>query len=162
MASKTLLLVSRPVALSTPHAWAPCDLGFPLPLGVLLITSVFSRTHLSWSNSAVWITDVRCHNGLTLLPRTRQYILVTDIRPLIGTLARVACGTLAHVACGTQLTWPTITSSQRCPRTGRYSYALWFSVYIHFIHNIYLHQNTYKIFYFILFILIFLHKFLYF
>jgi len=30
-----------------------------------------------------------------------------------------------------------------------------------FFHNIYLHQNTYKIFYFILFVLIFLNKFLY-
>jgi len=33
--------------------------------------------------------------------------------------------------------------------------------YINFIHNIYLHQHTNKIFYFILFVLIFLHKFLY-
>ena len=36
------LLVPRPMAQSTPHAWAPYDLGFPL-----LITGVFSGTHLS-------------------------------------------------------------------------------------------------------------------
>jgi len=115
------MLVSRPYALSTPHAWALCDLGFPLLLGIWLITGVFLRTHLSWPHLAVWITDARCHIGLTLLLRTRRHILVIDIRPLIGTLSRTACGTPARVACGTQPTWPIITSSQRCPRTGRYT-----------------------------------------
>jgi len=87
---------------------------------VLLITGVFSGTHLSWSNSTVWVADARRHIGLTLLLRTHRHTLVIDNRPLIGTLARAACETLAHAACGTQLTWPTITSSQRCPRNGRY------------------------------------------
>ena len=98
----------------------PCDLGFPPPLGVLLITYVCSGTHLSWSNSVVWIIDARCHIGLTVLPRTRRHILVIDVRPLIDTLARATCGTLTHAACGTRLAWPTMTSSQRCSRTGRY------------------------------------------
>jgi len=74
-----------------------------------------------WSNSVVWITDARCHIGLTLLPRTRRHILVINIRPLIEILARAACGSLVDAACGTQLIWPTITSSQQCPRTGRYT-----------------------------------------
>jgi len=56
-----------------------------------------------------------------LLSRTRRHTLVIDIRPLISTLAHVTCETLAHAACGTQLTWPTITSSQRSLRTGRYT-----------------------------------------
>jgi len=109
------LLVLRLNALFTPHAWTPRDLGFSL-----LITGVLSGIRLSWPNSAVWVTDARCHIALTLLPMTHQHILVIDVWPLFGTLTRVACETLAHVACGTQLTWPTITSSQRCPRTGRY------------------------------------------
>jgi len=33
-------------------------------------------------------------------------------------------------------------------------------LYIYFTHNIYLHQNTYNIFYFIIFVLIFLYKLL--
>jgi len=47
------LLMSRPDALSTPHAWALCDLGFPLPLGVLLITSVLLGTRPLWPNLVV-------------------------------------------------------------------------------------------------------------
>jgi len=55
------------------------------------------------------------HRPYSVAEDTR-HILVIDIRPLIGTLAHAACETLAHAACGTQLTWPTITSNQRCPR----------------------------------------------
>jgi len=101
---------------STPHAWAPCDLGFPL-----LITGVLFGTHLSWSNSAVWITDARCHIGLTLLSKTRRDILVINVWPLISILAHAAYETCSHAVCGTQLTWPTITSGQLCMRNGWYT-----------------------------------------
>ena len=62
-------LVSRPDALSTPHTWILCDLGLPLPLGVLLIIGVFPGDHLSWPNFTVRTTDGRGHIGLTLLLR---------------------------------------------------------------------------------------------
>ena len=107
------LLVLRLNASFTPHAWTPRDLGFSI-----LITSVCFGTHLSWPSSPVW--DVRCHIALTLLPRTHQHILTNDAWPLFDTLTHVPCETLAHVARGTQLTWPTITSSQRRPMTSRY------------------------------------------
>ena len=90
---------------------------------------MFSGTHLCGPIQLVesLMPDVtstslycRGHIGLTL---------VIDTRPLVGTLARAACETLAHASCGTQLTWPTFTSSQRCPRTGRYSY-IWIYPYV--------------------------------
>ena len=105
--------MSRPDALSTPHAWVLSDLGFPWPLGVSLITGVFPGIYLSWPNLDVQTTDDRCHIGLTLLPRTRRHILVIDIRRLFDTLA--------YTACRTQLTRLTITSSPRGLMTGRYT-----------------------------------------
>ena len=110
------LLVLRLNASFTPHAWTPRDLGFSL-----LITGVWSGTHLPWLSSPVWVTDVRCHIALTLLPRTHQHILVNDAWPLFDTLAHVPCETLSYVGRETQLTWPTITSSQRRPMTSRYT-----------------------------------------
>jgi len=114
------LLVLRLNALFTPHAWTPRDLGFSL-----LITGVLSGIHLLWSNFAVWVTDVQCYIALNLLPRTHRHILVIDVWPLFGTLARVARKTLAHAARGTHLTWPTITSSQRRSMIGQYRYQVW-------------------------------------
>ena len=113
------LLVLRLNVLFTPPAWTPRDLDFSL-----LIIGVLSGIHVSWPSSVVWVTDARCHITLTLLPMTHQHILVIDVWPLFGTLARVAHKTLAHAAHGTQLTWSTITNSQRRPRTGRYSFDL--------------------------------------
>jgi len=74
----------------------------------LLITDVWSGIHFTWPNSAIWVTDVRCHIALTLLPRTHQHILVIDAWPLLGNFAHVPCKTLARAARGTQLTWPPL------------------------------------------------------
>jgi len=113
--------VAPSCAIHTTHM-EPCDLGFPLPLGVLLITGVFPGTHLSWPNLVICTTNARCHIDLTLFPRTHRHILVIDIRQLISTLTHAAYETLAHAACGTQLTWPIITSGHQCPRTDWYTY----------------------------------------
>jgi len=83
-----------------------------------------SGTHFLWPSSTIWVTDVLCHIALTVFLRTHLHILVNDVWPLFGTLTHVPCETLAHAAHGTQLAWPTITSSQRCSRTGRYRYSI--------------------------------------
>lgn len=114
-ASSGSLLVLHLNGLFTLRTWTLRDLGFPL-----LKTGVLSGIHFSWSSFAVWIIVVRCHFDLTLLSRTHRHILVIDVLPLVGILAGATCGTVAHAACGSHLTWPTITSSQQCPRTGRY------------------------------------------
>jgi len=62
------LLVSRPYALSTPHAWVLCDLGSPTS-GRFTDNGEFFGAHFSWPNLAVRTTDGQCHIDLTLLLR---------------------------------------------------------------------------------------------
>jgi len=97
--SSGTLLVLRLNASFTPHAWTPRDLGFSL-----LITGVWSGIHLTWPSSVAWVTDVRCHIALTL-------------RHLGSRVSRDPGPRRSW----TQLMWPTITSAQRRPRTGRYN-----------------------------------------
>jgi len=136
ISSSGSLLVLRLNASSTPHAWAPRDLGFSLTDNWCVV----------WDPPLVAQLWCLTRQG----PRTRQHILMTDAWPLRDPLGILSVRHPGRIACGTHLTWPrpdhsstpwacrlqssgpsrfvgpslrgpTSTSSQLRPNTGRYT-----------------------------------------
>ena len=132
--SSGFILVLRLNALFTPHAWAPRDLGFSL-----LVTSVSSEIYLSWPSSTVWLADVRGHVSTFwwLTPEHSSTLWAYRLRgtldvPLVGPSLRDPWPLLDILGVPSARHWlmllvrpnlrgPTSTSSQRRPRTGRYT-----------------------------------------
>jgi len=86
------LPVLRLNASSTPHVWAPCDLGFSLTDNWCVV----------WDPPLV--AQLRCLTRRG--PRTRQHILMADAWPLLDTLGVLSVRHPGRTACGTHLTWP--------------------------------------------------------